>query len=79
MANEQTGAGMSGRCKTCKHWEFNPDYPGVPNDTAPCRRTRHNGDFPEDDTSLANAFCGGESSVLFTHETFGCVQWEATE
>lgn len=68
---------MEGRCETCRHWDWNADSPYRPNDTGWCKRTAHNGSYPEDRDSLAWCHSMEESDCqLSTHRTFGCVQWE---
>ncbi len=66
-------------CKTCKWWDFK-EGPWVPNDTHPCLKMAHNGDYPEHQDTLANAFCVDEcDGMVFTNAKFGCVLWEAKE
>jgi hypothetical protein len=67
-------------CETCTHWRYNPDHPSVPNDTAICARMDWNGDYPDDETTLANAFAyDGGDAVVFTHRHFGCLMHEAKD
>ena len=69
-----------GHCETCKWWAWNAKWPGVPNDTGVCVLMGHNGDYPIFQNTLANAFSVEEAdSMVFTHRTFGCVQWESKD
>lgn len=67
-------------CETCRHWKSELsryENPDAPDRIGSCERTRWNGDFPEDETTKANAFAtDGGDAVLFTHRDFGCIQHE---
>lgn len=69
MAHEQAGAGVTGRCKTCKHW-WRWDSEAEPG-AGYCQR------ITADPGPVILAYCNG--GALITFREFGCVQWEATD
>lgn len=59
--------GMSGRCKTCKHWwQWDPE---MEPDIGSCQRITMKPEPP------MLAYC--DDGSLVTYSEFGCVLWEA--
>jgi len=73
---------MSGRCKDCKHFEYQPRDEGLERYTGTCEITRlgDDGYSPEVPTTLAFAADAERySAVLIVAPDFGCVQFEPAE
>ena len=65
---------MKGNCETCRHWET---LTSTRENWGDCEHASAYRTNPIHGESLAVAWSyGGDEAGLYTHATFGCVQWE---
>ncbi len=69
-------AGMSGRCKDCRHWRKNVE-PNVLSKTSTCLRVEVAGEYSTALLVGTTAVVTPGGARLHTGPEFGCVQWEA--